>query len=44
MLPDFPLIVADESVDGRIIHALINAGYNVLPIAPALKQESDNFN
>lgn len=33
MLHSFPLIVADESVDGRIISALKDAGYEVLSIA-----------
>lgn len=33
MLPDFPLVVADESVDGRIISALENEGYKVLSIS-----------
>ena len=33
MLHSFPLIVADESVDGRIILALKDAGYEVLSIA-----------
>ena len=29
MLPDFPLIIADESVDVRIIKDLISQGYSV---------------
>lgn len=29
MLPEFPLIIADESVDFRIIHGLRAKGYNV---------------
>lgn len=32
MLPDFPLIIADESVDGRIIHALTVSGYSVFGV------------
>jgi hypothetical protein len=33
MLPDFPTIIADESVDGRIIHLLLELGYAVISIA-----------
>ncbi len=32
MLPDFPLIIADESVDARIIRSLVDHGYNVYAI------------
>lgn len=32
MSPDFPLIVADESVDARIIKSLISQGYDVYSI------------
>jgi len=33
MLPDFPLIIADESVDGRIIKHLEKQGYSVYSIS-----------
>jgi hypothetical protein len=33
MLPDFPTIIADESVDGRIVHLLQDIGYQVISIA-----------
>ena len=32
MLPDFPLIIADESVDSRIIRSRTAKGYRVFPI------------
>ncbi len=32
MLRDFPLIIADESVDGRIIRSLIDAGFRVYSV------------
>ncbi|TAM93277.1 MAG: hypothetical protein EPN39_20445 [Chitinophagaceae bacterium] len=41
MLPDFPLIVADESVDRRIISALENEGYSILSIALKFSGISD---
>ena len=33
MLPDFPTIVADESVDGRIVQLFQELGYHVVSIA-----------
>ncbi len=33
MLPDFPLIIADESVDARIFRSLIEHGYSVYSIS-----------
>jgi predicted nuclease of predicted toxin-antitoxin system len=33
MSPDFPVIVADESVDSRIIKSLVGKGYSVYSIA-----------
>lgn len=42
MLPDFPLIIADESVDGRIIQALTVSGYNVFAVAKECPGISDN--
>jgi hypothetical protein len=42
MLPDFPTIIADESVDGRIIHLLHGMGYILIPIAKVSPGLSDN--
>src|SRR5438046_2175115 len=32
MLPEFPTVIADESVDARIIRSLVGNGYNVFSI------------
>jgi hypothetical protein len=42
MLPDFPTIIADESVDGRIIQLLQGMGYILIPIAKVSPGLSDN--
>ena len=33
MLPDFPIIVADESVDARIVRVLRQKGYRIYSVA-----------
>ncbi len=42
MLPDFPLIIADESVDGRIVQALTVSGYSVFAVAKECAGISDS--
>ena len=42
MLPDFPLIIADESVDARIIRNLVSVGYEVYSIADETPGISDD--
>ncbi len=42
MLPDFPTIVADESVDGRIVQLFQELGYHVISIAKVYPGISDS--
>lgn len=42
MLPELPLIMADESVDGRIIRALRNDGFSVFSIAESYRGIPDS--
>jgi hypothetical protein len=42
MLPDFPTIIADESVDGRIVQLLQVLGYPVISIAKVSPGLSDD--
>lgn len=42
MLPDFPTIIADESIDGRIIQLLQGMGYILISIAKVSPGLSDN--